>query len=68
MLVRIPHPKCVELLDLLQDLLLIKKVTLTELQSILGNLISLQEQLGRAVHLLYDATIGVVKPHHYIRV
>lgn len=71
MLVRIPHPKCVELLNLLQDLLLIKKVTLKQLQSILGKLNFFTRAIrpGRAfVRRLYDATIGVVKPHHYIRV
>lgn len=71
MLVRVPHPKCVELQNLLKQLSPLKKVTLKQLQSVLGKLNFFTRAIrpGRAfVRRLYDATIGVTEPHHYLRV
>ena len=71
MLVRVLHLKSIELLDLLQQLLPLKKVTLKQLQSVLGKLNFFTRAIrpGRAfVRRLYDATIGITQPHHYIRV
>lgn len=71
MLVRVPYPKCVELQNLLKQLFPLKKVTLKQLQSVLGKLNFFTRAIrpGRAfVRRLYDATIGVTQPHHYLRV
>ena len=71
MQVRVPQPKRDELEQLLISLSEKKKVTLRELQSLLGSLSFLSRAVspGRAfIRRLYDATAGITKPHHHIRV
>ena len=70
MKIRLPADKLSKLVTLLDTFSKRKKVTLTELQSLIGylNFACLVVSPGRAfLRRLIDLTRGVRKPHHYIR-
>ncbi|WAR30537.1 hypothetical protein MAR_033079, partial [Mya arenaria] len=67
---KLPADKVSLLRDLLKSFKHRKKVTLKELQSLLGHLNFACKVIkpGRCfLRRLYDLTIGVIKPHHHIR-
>lgn len=71
MLVSVHHRRCVQLNNLSIYLLSLKKVTLKQLQAVLGKLNFFTRAIrpGLAFALrLYDITISVSQPHHYVRV
>ena len=70
-LFRVPEVKSGELSTSIQEILEKKRVTLRQLQSLLGKLNIFTKAIvpGRAfVRRMHDATLGVCKPHHFIRV
>ncbi|XP_041368574.1 uncharacterized protein LOC121382952 [Gigantopelta aegis] len=70
-IVRIPANKIVALVSLLQKLITLKKVTLKDLQSLVGALSFFCKAIraGRAfIRRFYDAMIGVKQSHHFIRI
>ena len=71
MKVRIPTDKLLGLKALLLEIYSKKKVTLKEMQKLAGSLSFCSRAIpsSRAfIRPFYDATIGVSKPHHFIRV
>ncbi|XP_033733376.1 uncharacterized protein LOC117322521 isoform X1 [Pecten maximus] len=71
MLIRIPLQKTIELTDMLLRFVGQKKVTLKELESLVGvlNFFCRALRSGRPfLRRLYDATSKVSKPYHFIRV
>ncbi|XP_062578413.1 uncharacterized protein LOC134240321 isoform X1 [Saccostrea cucullata] len=71
MVIRIPQPKVVMLTDMIKDMLGKKKVTLRDLQSLVGmlNFFGKAIRSSRAFNRrFYDAMSGASKPHHYIRI
>ena len=70
-MVRVLEVKSAELSTLLQEMLRKKRVTLLQLQSLLGKLNFFTKAIvpGRVfVRRMHDATLGVRKPHHFVRV
>lgn len=70
MMVRVPVQKRVELVSLLQKFIDRKSITLKQLQSLLGKLNFVTKAIapGRAfVRRMHNATIGIINPHHFIR-
>jgi hypothetical protein len=71
MQMRLPKDKLLELRNKIQDCIVAKKITLRELQSIIGSLNFGCQVVasGRAfIRRLIDATIGIRKPSFKIRV
>ena len=67
---RLPWEKVIKYRDLLQDVLHRKKITLKELQSVIGSLnhCSYIVPAGHAfLRRLINLTVGVTVPHHHIR-
>ena len=70
MVIRIPQHKVDSLIQLVSDFLSRKKVTLKELQSLVGmlNFFSRAIRCSRALNRrFYDFMSGALKPHHHIR-
>jgi len=71
MVIRVPKEKLEEAKDKLNHVLTLKKVTLKILQSLIGLLQFCARALPMArafIRRFCDATCGVKKPHHFIRV
>jgi hypothetical protein len=70
MQMRLPQDKLTELRDRLQAVLQVKKLTLREMQSLIGllNFVCQVVSPGRAfIRRLIDATLGIKKPRHKLR-
>lgn len=70
MMVIVPVHKRVELVSLLQKFIDRKSITPKQLQSLLGKLNFVTKAItpGRAfVRRMHNATIGIINPHHFIR-
>lgn len=70
MLFRERHPKYVELINHLKQMFTLKRVTLKQLQSVVEKIYIFRRAIWSAlafVRRLYDATIGVIQPHHDLR-
>ncbi|KAK3108908.1 hypothetical protein FSP39_018419 [Pinctada imbricata] len=70
MMIRIPSEKVENLKVLIQTLLRKKSVKLKEMQSLVGSLNFFSKAVPNARAFnrrFYDATIGVTKPHHHIK-
>ena len=71
MAMKLPEEKICEIRHKILDIMTFKKVTLQQLQSLLGSLNFACRVIapGRAFcRRLTDATIGLRKPHHHTRV